>query len=423
MATQTPEPPSPAAGPEIRLSGRGGRLNVPDSVIAAVEAEAGKSATAAPEPAAATPVPPEPQKQTATPPAANGTPAKAPETRAPVAATPPAPPKSDKEENLANLRKKLEAREAEFTTLQNSLTATTKEKADALQKIADTEARVNKLAEEIEKDYKPRAERLKVVEQELQKREEVLKVKAYQETSEFHDRFVKPLADAQGEVNELLSELVVNNGDGTSRQATIDDFNEILGARSLNDAHTIAANKFGPIAPTLVNFRTRIRGLERTRAEATKRSGEMAMEYEQRRQSEMLQQQQQFKGSVYAEAERLLKETLQIDDSDPEEKTALAEAQSFADGLWSSDNETVEQVVKKAAKARKNNIEAPVLRKRNERLQKKVAELEAQLKEYQRSEPQLEPRGGGAQPSVSANGDRPERAQLLAAVNEVIAKG
>lgn len=390
-------------------------MNIPDSVVDAVNREVSKNA---PQPTAEALPPPEPSKPAATPPAANGTPPKAPEAKVEPPKPAKEPLKSDKEENLANLRKKLEAREAEFSTLQNSLTATTKEKADALQKIADAEAKVHKLAEEIEKDYKPRAERLKVVEQELQKREEVLKIKAYQETAEFHERYVKPLADAQGEVHELLSELVVNNGDGTGRPATIDDFNEILGARSLNDAHAIASNKFGPVAPTLVNFRTRIRGLERTRSEASKKAGEMALEYEQRRQSEVLQQQQQFKGSVYAEAERLLRETFQVDENDPEEKEALAAAQQFADQLWNSDNETVEQVVKKAAKARKNNIEAPVLRKRLDRLTKRNAELEEQLKQYQKSEPELKPRGGGSAPADPSDW----KSGLLKAAQEAAAK-
>lgn len=399
-------------------------MNIPDETIAAIQAEAAKSA---PQPTGEAAPPPEPPKPTPTPPVANGKPPEAHKTATPTptpAPTPPKdPPKSDKEENLANLRKKLEAREAEFAALQNSVTATSKEKADADLKRADAEAKLQAALEREEKDYKPRVERLKVVEQELQKREEVLKVKAYQETPEFHERFVKPLVDAQVEAQELLTELVVDNGDGTVRAATMDDFNEVLSARSVNEAYAIAQKKFGPVAQTAVNLRQRIRTLERSRSEATKRAGEMALEYEQRRQSEFVQQQQQFKNSVYTEAERLLKERLQIDDTDPEEKDAFTSATQFADGLWNSDGESVDQVVKKAAKARANNIEAPVLRKKLDRAMKENAELKEQLKQYQKSDPPLEPRGSSGAPAVTQVGDKPERAQLMKAAQDAIATG
>lgn len=420
MPTPAAETTSAAPGPEIKLGGRrsGNITPLPDSVLAAVQAEANKNA---PQPIAEALPPPEPPKPPTIAPAPNGTPPKAPEMKPATAAAPKEPPKSDKEENLARLREKAERLEREATEAKNSLTTTAKEKADIELKRAEAEAKLQAALEREEKDYKPVIERLKTTEQELNKQREVLKMKAYQETPEFHEKYIAPVIETQRDIQDFLGQIEVPLSDGSRRAATMQDFNVVMSAGSHTAAREIAKQYFGEDAQTILNYRLRLQSHNKNREEAHKRAGEMAIEYEQRTQQAMLQQQQQFKGSVYAEAERLLKEALQVDDSDPEEKEALLSATQFADGLWDNDNQTVEQVVKKAAKARKNNIEAPVLRKKLDRALKRNAELEEQLKQYQKSEPELKPRGGGQTPPVAAIGDKPERAALLAAAQAAAA--
>lgn len=418
MPTPTADPtPSAAPGPEIKLGNRrsGSITPLPDSVLAAIQAEANKNA---PQPAAEAQPPPEPPKAPATPPTGNGT-SPAPKEKpltvpATTPHTPKEPPKSDKEENLARLREKAERLEREASEAKNSLTTTAKEKADIELKRAEAEAKLQAALEREEKDYKPVIERLKATEDQLNKQREVLKMKAYQETPEFHEKFIAPVIETQRDIQDFLGQIEVPLQDGSRRPATMQDFNVVMAAGSHTAAREVAKAYFGEDAQTILNYRLRLQSHNKNREEAHKRAGEMAIEYEQRTQQAILQQQQQFKGSVYAEAERLLKESLQVDD-DPEEKEAFAAAQQFADGLWNNDNETVEQVVKKAAKARKNNIEAPVLRKKLDRATKRISELEDQLKAYQKSEPELKPRGGGTTPPVTGVGEKPERAAMLAA--------
>lgn len=424
MPTETPAPPT---GPEVRLSGKprsGDRPSLPNSVLTAINAEAAKNA---PQALSTPELDPNPPKPPATPPEAK--PAQIEPVKPPTPPVPPAKetPRSDKEENLANLRKKAEDLETRLTTAVNSGTATAKEKADLAVKFAEAEGRANKLAEEIDKTYRPQTERLKVVEQELQKREEILRIKDYTATDEFHTKFVKPLADAQTEVTELLSELVVPSEDGqTSRQATMDDFNAVLAAPSLNKAAEIAQAKFGPlIAQSVVNMRTRIRGLQRTREEAVKNAGLASAEYVKNQQSQQAQFQENMRNAVRAEANRLMAESPEFNpaDDDNESKAVIAAATEFADKLIEGDPTWApEQWAKNVAKARVKLIGHDVVKKQRDAYKARVTELEEKLKAYENSEPQLRPRGGGGATVVPVNGDKPERAKLHAAINDLVAQ-
>lgn len=396
----------------------GSRTKLPAETLAAINAEAAKNA---PQGAAPTDPPPDPA-----PPAKTATEAKAaqntPPEPKPAAAPAPKDPPADEPKGVKQVREALERAEKRALEAQNSLTATAKEKADALTKQAELEAKLAKMNEELERDYKPRVERLKVVEQELQQREELLKVKDYTATREFHELYVKPLSDAQGEVTELLAELVVNGDDGTQRKATMDDFNEIIAARSLNEAHEIAQRKFGPVAPSLVHLRSRIRGLERNRSEAVKNAALHAEEYEKRQQAQFAQQREHLRNTLLTAAQSLASNDpeLAVPEDDTEGRATLQEATQFADRILNGDpNMTQEQFVKEIAKGRVKMIREPMLARKVKRLTDQVNELTEKLKQYESSEPELRPRGAGGGLPASANGAGTARQKLMdAAVKE-----
>jgi hypothetical protein len=419
----TEAPPTPPKGAEIQLSdipNSGSRTPASSSLRAAINAEAAKNAPAGSEPPAP---PPDPATVIKTPPepkAAQPEPPKA-------SAIPPAPtkePAAEEPKGIKQVREAYERAEAKAKELNLSLTATTKEKADALQRQAELEARLSKLTDEHEKDIKPRLERLTKLEQEHQRVQETLRIRAYTETTEFHDKFVKPLADAQGEVNELLTELIVQNEDGTSRVATMEDFNEVLAARSLNEAHAVAAKKFGPIAPTVVNFRTRIRGLERSRTEAVKEAGVRSAEFEKNQQAALAQQREHLRSTLLTEAQRLAGEApeLSVPEEDQEARATLHAATEFADKLLQGPEAfpSVEHYIKEVAKGRVKMMRAPMLEHKARKLEAKVAELEERLKAYESSEPGLSGSNGGPKAKGADGSDlNSTRSKLIEAANKL----
>lgn len=422
MATETATPPpGPAPGPEItmdQLGSKGRRTAMPSKLVDAVNAEAGKNATTPPEQPAA----PEPPKDTTPPvktaPAANGKPPEPPK-EAPKAT--PEPSKS-KKDGIEEVRAALERSTKKADDLQNSLTATAAEKAAALQKQADLEAKYAEMSKKIQEDYEPRVKQLEVVQKRLQEREELIRIKDYTATEEFHGKYIKPLADAQAEANELLAECIIVNSDGTQRAATSDDFNEILAARSVNEAGNIATEKFGPIAgQTLVSLRQKIRSLERSRQEAIKNAGVESAEFEKRRQSELAQQRETTHNKLLQATQQFMQaepDVFSPADDDPEIKNSLTEGHRLADLLLKGDpNLTQDQFLTKIAEGRTRIVKSYVRDAQVKKLTAENASLKEQLKAYQKSEPDVSGRNGNS--ALPAPSDA--RSKLLAAAQSLAA--
>lgn len=417
MATEAPPAPTGEININQLVSRSGNRTPLPAETIAAINAAAQANGGAS-EPAAPSP---EPLKPAPTPPAANGTPT--PATVAPAPPATPAPEPKPKKEGIESVREALERQTNKTRELETSLTATAKEKADAFTKLAELEAKAAKYEKDIESDYKPRVARLEQAEKEIQRTQEILKIKAYQETDEFHSQFVKPLADARAEATELLAEIIINNGDGTARQATQADFDEVLSARSINEAAEIAQTKFGGmVAQTVVNLRSRIRSLERNRKEAVANAALRAEEYEKHTHAQAAQQRQFFHEKLMQATQAAIAadtDTFTLPEGDAELLAAKTEGEQLADRLLNGDPSlTPDQFVGEIAKGRKNIIAAPVLSKKLAAAKAKIASLEEQLKAYQKSEPDVRTRNGGP---AAPSGDSP-RDKLLAAAQALATK-
>lgn len=406
------ENPKPAPGQEINISdipNRSGAVSTPiPSLLDAINQEASKNG---PLEETSKEPPPEPVRAEKTPPAQPQREIQPKETP-----KPPAEPAQKKKEGIESVREAYERAQKKASELEGSLTTTAKEKADAFAKVAELEGKLAKYADEIEKDYKPRMARLEQQEKELQKAREVLKIKAYQETPEFHDKFVKPLADARAEVGELLAELIVVEGEN-QRPATAQDFDEILAAKSINEAARIAAQKFGPeVYQQVVNYRTRIRSLERTRQEEVKNAALRAEEWERTTQQQMSEHQRAVRERILSEANKLIQgdANIAVPDGDTELKAALTEGMQHADLLLNPNpNMAQEEYLAQIGKGRAAIIKYPVLEKKFAKLQKEHDELKEQLKQYQASEPDVRGRSGGNARSVVPTNSEESRAKLL----------
>lgn len=401
MATETDTvkpPPGPAPGPEINigdLGSKGIRTRMPNSLVDAVNKVAGSRSepSEGDEPPSDTPpvekTPPEAKEKQQTPP---------PKPEAKV--EPPKKEEPKKKDGIAEVREALDRANKRADEIQNSLTATAAEKAAAFTRQAELEAKLNEITKKVQEDYEPRVKRLEEVEKRVQAQEELIRVKDYTATEEFHNKYVKPISDVSSEAEELLREMVVADESGQTRQATKEDFNEILGARSINEASTIAVAKFGAtVAPQVINLRQRLRSLNRIREEAVKNAAVESAEFVKRQQASQAQMRQATHERLLAETNRLMQAEPDIFNPPEEEvelRNSLVEGQQFADRLLNGDpNMTHEQFVAEIAKGRTRIMKSFVQDKKIKALTEKVASLEGQLKEYQKSEPAVETRNGG----------------------------
>lgn len=415
MATEAPPAPTGEININQLVSRSGNRTPLPAETIAAINAAAQANGGDAAEPVAPSP---EPIKAPDVAPA--GT-VKQPEPVKPVV-TPPAPEPKPKKEGIESVREALERQTNKTRELETSLTATAKEKADAFTKLAELEAKAAKYEKDIDENYKPRVARLEQAEKEIQRTQEILKIKAYQETDEFHSQFVKPLADANAEVSEILADLVVPDGEGNYRAATQADFDAVLAAPNANMAQEVAEAKFGKMAISVMMQRQKIKSLKRSRDEHLKNAQLRAEEYEKHTHAQAAQQRQFFHEKLMQATQAAIAadtDTFTLPEGDAELLAAKTEGEQLADRLLNGDPSlTPDQFVGEIAKGRKNIIAAPVLSKKLAAAKAKIASLEEQLKAYQKSEPDVRTRNGGP---AAPSGDSP-RDKLLAAAQALATK-
>lgn len=404
-ATETPKP----APGEIHLDStpkKGIQTQMPDTLMAAALKAAGVDSetieqpdhTKAPPDQKNAPKPaPEAKKEPSVKPAE---PAKSPE-------PPKEPPKEPKLNTPKELReayersqKRIQEAEARVRELEGSVTATSSEKAEAYKKLADLEKKAVGYEQEIEKTYKPAIEQLNRARKDLQDREEKLRIRDYTATGEWHEKYERPLATARADAELTLAEInVVDESGDPVRQATAKDFDEVLAAPSLNEAAKVAKRLFGPdVFQTVVNHRTRIQQLVRSRAEAYKNAQLESIEWEKNQRSAVEQAKLLFRQKL-AEKEAARRAEYQPPDDDTELNEALTEAETLIESLDRFTNEsTPDEISDAVANARTRIRREAVMSRKLTRAETKIKELEQQLKEYQSSEPTVETRNGGSGP-------------------------
>jgi hypothetical protein len=383
---------------QIPSSGKGiGRVELPQGLLEKIRAQATTpGAPAAP----ATKAEPAPAKAE---PAAPSAPAPAPAAKAEPAVPPkveaaPAAPaeKPAKKEGPAQLREAYERAEAKVKELEVSFTATTKEKADAFAKLAQTEEKLKTYEERFKTEYEPQLKRLTEREKRAQELEEQLRVRDYTATPEFHERYVKPIADVQGEIVSVLGELHVLDAEGNARSATPDDFNKINAAPTLNAAEAIATELFGKGFATtqLMSLAARLRSLSKTQREAMKNAQLESQAWAQEQETQRVAAQAKFRNAVEQRVQSYL---VKPAEGDPEEAAAFLEGTRMIEAVEKAAMaQDVEAYADLSARVKAAVASEKVRDLRISRLTAELAATRKELAAYQSTEPQVETTGGGA---------------------------
>lgn len=142
------------------------------------------------------------------------------------------------------------------------------------------------------KGYEDRIKALESVEgraKELEKQalalDEQLRIANYTQHPEFHEKYVKPVAEAMQSAIATVKDLLVTEADGSVRAGTDSDFHEVLGQPNTTLAVRKAKELFGDEFATLVvEERKRVRAAQETQARAVKDAGLRSAEWLKARQ-------------------------------------------------------------------------------------------------------------------------------------------
>lgn len=166
---------------------------------------------------------------------------------------------------IAQLRDAYEKLKTDFTATVSERDLTKKEAAEFRAKAKTYEDRIKALEASEAK--------AKELEQKVLSYDERLRVTDYLNHPEFHERFVKPVADSIQNAHALVAEMVVD-ADGEPRQATPADFDMVLQAPNLTEATRRAKELFGSdLASAVIQQRQTVLAAERARKEAIKNAG------------------------------------------------------------------------------------------------------------------------------------------------------
>lgn len=341
---------------------------------------------------------------------------------APKASEPAAPPETPAKQpkSVEALREAYERQTAKVDEITRSLTSTSAEKAEALRKQAETAERLAKAEERIAKDLEPRANRLAEVEKELQQREELIRTTNYTQSREWHEKYVKPLVDTRTEAIDQISQLVITDEAGNQRQATERDFEEVLAQPNLTIAAKVARQKFGDeMYQTVVNYTTRVRSLARQQRDAYEKAQLEATEFFKNQEINESTRRKALHDHLMNETKRFMEmepDYFRPPEDDNEAITALAEGQKFIDLLVNgSPDVPQDKLISEIAKGRARIVKSFRQDQIVKNLKAENEALKSELKQYQRSEPEVRTRTDTGKPIQSdGRAGRMERAIKMA---------
>jgi hypothetical protein len=410
MTQDAPPPAGPASGPELSFSGTGATgfgalppdtLSKLDKLGGALPAEPAPISAKPPAQAAAKPAAPKPEAGSLSPPPAPGAPAA---DAAKPAAEPAAEVKGPKQ-----LREAYERAQAKVAELETTMGATAKEKAEAFARLAATEEKLTSYEKRIADEYEPMRKVLTEREKRLAEVEENLRMRDYTATPEWHNNYVKPINDTWQEAVQFVSELAVQNADGSSIPATQEHLNYVIGAPNANEAARRAEQLFGNqsvFTGTLVNYRNKLKALQTKQQEAAKNAKLESEQWHQQRQAHEAEQLSKLRSYV-TQREAAEGSDLAAIGDDPELRSALEAGSALADTLVNGDPKlSPENWADVIAKSRTHIKRSHVQAKRITRLEAKLKAAEEELGRYRNSEPSVETRPSGEVSSPQAEEGR-----------------
>lgn len=355
-ATPAPAPPAPAAAPSPSTSGMDDPIRAFDKQL--TEAF-DKAAPLAKKPDAA-------PKSTETP-------------KAPEAPKTPEPPKQ-----VLPVKQPKELR-AELDRVTGELTAKSKQITDMEAKIKEFEAKG--------KDTTTLTDRLSTLEKQLEDiRAENRALK--QETSpEFKQKYDLPFQKAAAYAKRVIEQLSVTNPDtGESRPAKVEDFIEVYNL-PYNKAIARAKELFGDGYQLVINHMTELQRLEYEKNLALEEEKSQWKQREDAERSKHIQQQEEIV-KISQKVRQELADSVDDYHDDPTDKEA-AKAREDAYALFDSKTDTIQQRIIKNNHIRHRFAAFGPMKLKILRLERQLAEKDAELKTYQNEPPDPSRRRGG----------------------------
>lgn len=240
--------------------------------------------------------------------------------------------------------------------------------------------------------------RIDALEKQLADKEAHLQAVDYQESDEYKKTYWKPYEDLWGDAFKAIAELKVTNPDGTTRNATGEEFKKLMQAGTSEEALTMAEELFG--TPTKANFAMHYR--EQLRAA----DGKMAKVVQERRTKAAEIRAEQEKESKRQGEERsamfkkLMTEGVEKDpalykpeEGDNEGNALLEKGFGLVDRVFSGgapvkDGDapmSAQEMIAAHAQIRNDAAAFPRLAHKYKALQQRILELEESLSEYEAS--------------------------------------
>lgn len=344
-------------------------MPLPDDVVAALNKTAGIKD--APKPPAA---PPTTEQPTQAPQIEPKPPVAAPETPEVSNSTPRIP---------TALREAYEKAKARLQEIEEGiLPATQKQQKELEAKVADYETKLSA--------YKGMEAKLKQVDDERGQYEERLRVIDYTQHPEFHEKFVRPVAEAMQNANLMVGEMMVQNDSG-ERPGTEQDFQAVLRSPNLTEAMRTAKVLFGDdLAGTVVGMRNQVLTAERTRLKAYETAALKSKEAMERQFTEQAETQSRLKTKYETHSKKVVESDATLAQPDPTDKEAwdaYEQGAAMADEVVRGSQRGEDDRIANLALVRHRASVFPVLQLKMTRLQKENADLKERIAAFERSEP------------------------------------
>lgn len=275
-------------------------------------------------------------------------------------------------------------------------------KADFTARAAEGELTKKELAkfQLQDKQYKDRIKALESVEvraKELEKQvltyDEQLRVANYLQHPEFHEKYVRPVAEAMQAGHALVKELVTADPDGNQRYGTESDFAEVLAQPNYALMDKKAVELFGErMSVHVVEQAKAVRHLQQAQSAAIKEAGVKSMEWVKTQQDRAAAARTTARAAFDKQAETLAEKYPQLyrpADGDEEATAARARGEELARLIIDGQPEGMpnEEYLSRVAKIYHRAASFPMRELAVARLQAQVDELQSKLAAYEKSSP------------------------------------
>lgn len=235
--------------------------------------------------------------------------------------------------------------------------------------------------------------RAKELEKQLLTYDEQLRVTNYLQHPEFHEKFVKPVAEAMQSAAAVVKDLMVEQPDGNVRTGTEQDFHAVLGQPNTTLAFKKAQELFGQEFATLVvEERNRVLKAQKAQADAVKDAGLKSQEWLKSQQERAAAERDTARIQFAKVAESIADRYKEIYRPPNEDQEAIAAHQSgkeLAELIVNGRPEDMpqERYLENVAKLYHRAASWPMHQLNITRLQKQVETLTQRLSAYEKSSP------------------------------------